>query len=106
MHMRQHGVSWRQSPDPFKRLAKRQVTWVRPVLQRVDDQHVEVAQPLRGGLRKAADVGAIGERADAKTERYDVAMDLRQRLEGEGTPSPSMTTGLAWSMRCGLTIGG
>lgn len=106
MHMRQHGVFWCQPLDPAKCLAKRQVTRVRPVLQRVDDQRVEVAQPLGGGVRKVADVRAIGDAADAKTERDDVAMDLRQWLKGEGTPSPSMTTGLSWSMICALTIGG
>ncbi len=76
------------------------------VLQRVDDQHLQAAQPLGSGVGKAADVRAIGQPTDAETERDDVAMELRQRLKGEGTPSPSITTGIVWSMIWARTIGG
>lgn len=106
MHMGQHGSLRGQTADPAQGLFQRKMAGMGAILQGVDDQQVEPAELCDGGRREIADIGTIGEIADTEAERDDVAVNLRQGLEGEGTPSPSMTTGFAWSIGCALTMGG
>ena len=88
MHVGQDGASRLQSLNPFQRLAKGKMAWMRTVLQRIDDQHIEVLQLFEGFVGVAADIAAVGDATNAKAERCDVAVELFEGQEGERAPLP------------------
>ena len=74
--------------DPAECVGQREMAWVRPIAQRIDHPGIEPGQRGSAFGRQAAQVAAIGERAEAKTERRNVAVLLedRQRLDGAARP--------------------
>lgn len=57
-----------QATDPIQRLLERQMARMVSVLQRIDDQHVEILKFYDGFRRKVADVAAISDIADTKSQ--------------------------------------
>src|SRR6516164_5625548 len=70
--------------DPVQRVAQREVTWVRPIAQRVKDPYVEPLEQRHARGRKVAHVGRISQVSEAKAERVDLAVHLRKWKRGYG----------------------
>ncbi|MOA56424.1 hypothetical protein D3C78_1804030 [compost metagenome] len=58
------------------------------VLQRIEHQQIQATKLADRFRRKVTDITAIGEIADAKSERMDIAVKLHQGLEGDRTACP------------------
>src|SRR5690606_8650321 len=68
-----------QALDPADRLANAEVAGMRDRAQGIENPHIEPLQERNRRLRQAADVGRVGEAADAKAERGDIAVILQDR---------------------------
>ena len=68
MHVREDGACGFKPRNPAKRLVEREMARMRAVLQRVDDQDIEISKPLDRRRRKIADVWTICQPADAEAE--------------------------------------
>ncbi len=78
-----------------------------PVLQAIDDQRIEALELVTRGLRKIADVAAIGEVPHAEAERHDIAMHLKHGQKGDGPAGTRDGDGtIGVSIRKGSIIGG
>src|SRR5580700_828453 len=73
----QDGAPRLEAADPLQCIVEREMARVRPIAQRVDDPDVEAGQRRGAFRRHAGQVAGIGEVAEAKTERSDVAVLLQ-----------------------------
>ena len=84
MHVGQHRPLGCRACDPLERQRQMRMRRVRPPPERIDDKPVEprkMALPDR--FRNRQDVGNVGEPANAKTERLDVAVVDIEGIEGD-----------------------
>src|SRR5690606_29282615 len=84
--MRQHGSFRCQLFDPVKCFAQRKMAGMRVVLQRIYDQNGQAPKAGSRFLREGADIRAVCKGANTEAQRDYIAVDLGQRLKGEGTP--------------------
>src|SRR5579864_5856197 len=88
MQIGQDGAARFEAFDPAERVRERKVTRMRRVAQRVDDPDVEIGQGVEADIRDRTEVDRIGEIAETKAERSDVAMLLQDRQGGEWPSLP------------------
>ncbi|MPL94872.1 hypothetical protein SDC9_41031 [bioreactor metagenome] len=83
MHVGQHPRGRARPRDPFERKGKVGMGRVRRAAQRVKHPAVEPLEVAPGRLGDGADVGQIGQPADAEAERVDIAMLDPERGEAD-----------------------
>ena len=103
VHVGQDGAARLDALDPCQRVVEREMAWMRPVAQRVDDPEIETCQGRDALRRDVAEIGRIGEVAEPKAKRRDIAVLLQDTAEPSiGPPCPSMVTGVPAVSRCSV----
>src|SRR5690554_489149 len=71
-----------QALDPAERILQREMARMRARTQRVDDPDAEIGKQADCAIGNVLDVGQVGDVAEAKAERIDVAVIDQGRLHG------------------------